>query len=526
MDIGYMTRRITSPLNTLEPDRCALKLENELEWSYSDLHYISNAYANALRTLGVKKGDRVGILLFNCLEYFALYFAISKIGAIAVRLNFRLSSEEIEYAINDSGTTVLCFHSSLKEKLEPIRDSVCAKDYISLEYGSIANPDWAKDWRILEGGNRSEVQAGVNLSDPVMLMYTSGTTGRPKGALWSHDNTFWFSTMQIMKWNLSSASITMTTGPLYHVGAMEDAALPTLLRGGTVIITKSGGFKIEKVLDIVEKERVTDLMLFPFMIYDMMHNVDLKQYKLSSVRTIYSGGDPVRPWVINQLNGYYPHLGFVQVYGLTEGTPVAASLDPEDAEWKAHTVGKPMPLTEIKIVNDMGQPVSEGKVGEICIKSPAVSVGYWQKPEANAETFIDGWCHTGDLGQIDQDGFLIISGRKKDMIRSGGENIYAAEIENVVMNHPEVKDVAVIGVPDSKYIEAVCAVVIAKERSAVLEESIINYCKNRLASYKKPRKVVFVGQIPRTPSGKIQKYILRNRYRTALTEFEEGKNAN
>jgi len=507
-----MLERIYGNTSTLNPQKMAIKLENEKGWTYRQLDETANRYGNALREMGVSKGDRVGILLYNTLEYWALYFAIAKVGAVAVRINFRLSSEEFKYILNDSGTKVLCFHSSLRDALEPIVKNVNVEQFIALN-DNHSIPDWALNWSVLENGNPGSIMGNTNISDPVMLMYTSGTTGRPKGALWSHSNTLWFSSMQIMKWGINENTVAMTTGPLYHVGAMEDFALPTILAGGTIILTKSGNFNINHSLAIAEQEKVTDMMLFPFMIYELLHNTNENDFPLESIRTMYSGGDPVRPWAIQQLKKRYPHIGLVQVYGLTEGTPIATSLDGEDAEKKGHTVGKPLPMTEVKVVNDDGDEVPVGEIGEICIKSPVVCEGYWNRPDANVETFINGWCYTGDLGQVDEEGYLTVSGRKKDMIRSGGENIYAAEIENILMTHPNIADVAVIGIPDPKYIETVCAVVIAKDRSAIDEEGVIHYCKQHLASYKKPKVIYFVDEIPRTPSGKIQKYILRERYK-------------
>ncbi|WP_404332566.1 class I adenylate-forming enzyme family protein [Mesobacillus maritimus] len=514
MNVAHMLDRLTGASRTIDPDKVALIFDTEQRWTYRKLDEVSNRYCNSLIELGVKKGDRVGILLYNSLEYWALYFAIAKLGAIAVRLNFRLSSEEFRFLLNDSGTKILCFHSSLKNVLHPIKDEVSVEEYISLDYEEVPGPEWALGWDVLNrGSTKLELNASIDITDPVMLMYTSGTTGRPKGAMWSHSNTLWFCSMQIMKWGIHDKTIVMTTGPLYHVGAMEDFALPTLLAGGTIIIMKSGDFRIEHALGIAEQEKATDIMFFPFMIYEMLHKTTEHDYPLKHLQTIYSGGDPVRPWAIDQLQKRYSQMGLVQVYGLTEGTPIGTSLDGKDAKEKGHTVGKPLPMAEVKVVNEQGQDVPHGEVGEICIKSPVVCTGYWNRPDANAVTFVDGWCLTGDLGKIDEDGFLIVSGRKKDMIRSGGENIYAAEIENVLMHHPDISDVAVIGIPDPKYIEAVCAVIIIKENSNITEHDVVHYCKEHLASYKKPKKVYFVDHIPRTASGKIQKYKLREEYK-------------
>lgn len=507
-----MTRKAFSPFKTLTPSKQALKVESEESWTYEELHRISNSYANKLKELGVKKGDRVGVLFYNCLQYFGIYFAVAKLGAVAVRLNFRLASQEFEYLLNDSGAKILCFHSDLAEEIEGIRDSVSIEHYICLENIEHPIPSWSKSWDILASGSDSDIEEPANLkmSDPVMLMYTSGTTGRPKGAIWSHENTLWFSMMQALKWNYTGNEVAMTTGPLYHVGAMEDVALPALLMGGTVIITKSKGFDIERVLKVMEKEQVSDCFLFPFMIYEMLHLTNLNELDLSQLRRIYTGGDALMPWAVEQFKEILPHVGVIQVYGLTEGTPIAACLDPSDISTKGHTVGKVMPLTEIRIANDEGESVGIGEVGEILIKSPAVSSGYWNKPEATAATFVNGWCKTGDLGKIDKEGYLSIYGRKKDMIRSGGENIYATEIEDILIRHKEIKDVAIIGIPDLKFIEVVCAVIVKKEDSSLGADEVIEYCTAQLANYKKPRKVVFVNELPRTPSGKIKKFLLRD----------------
>lgn len=513
MDLGHFTRKMALDFNSENPLKVAIKEETGRKWTYDCLHRTSNSYANKLKELGVKKGERVGILLYNCLEYFALYFAAAKIGAIAVRLNFRLTSNEFEYALNDSGTKILCFHSKLTPQLEDIRKHVGVERYLCLADKDESKPAWAQGWDLLDGGAEDEINTdSIGLSDPLMLMYTSGTTGRPKGAIWTHETTYWFSVMQALKWNFNGKEIGMTTGPLYHVGAMEDIALPILMMGGTVVITGSKGFEINRILAVIEKESVTDCFLFPFMIYEMLNLSSLSDFRFTHLKTIYTGGDPLMPWAIEKLKVNFPHIGVVQVYGLTEGTPIAACLDREDAYKKGETVGRPLPLTEIQIIDQNRRPLPPGEIGEIVIKSPAVSAGYWRKPEATKETFTGGWCRTGDLGVLDEDGYLSIAGRKKDMIRSGGENVYAAEIEDVLYRLEGVKEVSIIGVPDPKYIEAVCAVIVRKDGCILTEEEVIDHCKKYLASYKKPRKVIFTKKLPRTPSGKVQKFMLREQY--------------
>ncbi|EMR04945.1 Long-chain-fatty-acid--CoA ligase [Bhargavaea cecembensis DSE10] len=514
MDVGYMLDRVEPRLQTLRSDKEALAMETGETWTYGTLNEKANRYANALLDKGVQKGDRVGILMFNSLEYFAVYFAVAKIGGIAVRINFRLETEELAYILNDSGSTVLCFDSALAERLEPIKDRTSVKSFISYDRDSGITPGWAEGWDVLEKGDQTLSRRPViEETDPVMLMYTSGTTGRPKGALWTHRNTIWFAAMQSLKWNFDGNTIGMTTGPLYHVGAMEDVALAVLLSGGTVVISKSGNFEIRRTLDVIEKKRVSDVFLFPFMIYEMLKLSDIGSCQLDSLETIYSGGDPIISWAIDRLYDLFPKIGLVQVYGLTEGTPIAVSLDPSDAKTKGYTAGKPMPFTEVKVIDDRGEPLPAGEIGEICTKGPAVVSEYWNKPEATAKTFVDGWCHTGDLGVLDAEGFLTISGRKKDMIRSGGENIYPVEVEDVLIRHDAVQDVAVIGIPDPKYIETVCAVIVTKPGRSVTEKELLEFIEGKLARYKKPRSFVFLDELPRTASGKVQKFRLREEYK-------------
>src|SRR5699024_2948715 len=294
MNVGYIVSRDERHLQTLDSEKEAVKMEQGETWTYGKLNEMANRYANGLRKLGHNKGDRVGILLYNSIEYIALYFATAKLGAIAVRLNFRLESEELDYALNDSETKILCFDSQLSRIINPIRESVHVKKYICV---GDTIPDWANDWKILESGSSTfQETESIDKTDPVMLMYTSGTTGRPKGALWTHENTLWFASMQALKWGFNSETVGMTTGPLHHVGAFEDIAIATLLSGGTVVITKSGGFDISRVLSVIEQAKVTDCFMFPFMIYEMLKLPDINSYHLNTLNKIYSGGDPITSW--------------------------------------------------------------------------------------------------------------------------------------------------------------------------------------------------------------------------------------
>lgn len=512
MDIGFLPRRSQWPCHRIPGTAPAVSFEHGETWDHDTLHRRVNACANALLARGVGAGDRVGILLYNALEYWAAYLGAARIGAIAVRLNFRLTAEELDFAISDSDCKVLCFHASLAPTLASIRDNLPVARWIALQDGNSAVPDWAEPGSVLAEASSADPDcARPGPSDPAMLMYTSGTTGRPKGALWNHANTLWFTAMQAMQWQLDENTVAMTTGPMYHVGAVEDVASAALAVGGHAVVLRSGGFDIRRVLDIVGHHRVTDLFLFPFMIYELAHMDadEAGRYDLSSVRRFVSGGDPLLPWATRVLQERYPWIEINQVYGLTEGTPIAAAST--GAETLAHpdSVGRPMPFTEISLRDDDGTMVGPGEQGEVWIRSPVVCDRYWQRPDASAETFVDGWCRTGDLGRLTDEGLLCIAGRKKDMIRTGGENVYPAEVEDVLMRHEGVREAAVVAVPDARLIEAVCAVVVPVEGTSVTEDDVITHCRQSLAGYKCPRHVIFSDELPRTPSGKLMKYKLR-----------------
>jgi len=514
MNLSWLVDEPHRRLATGDPEACALSAEGMERWSYRDLRDHADRYAKGLQDLGVVTGDRVGILLLNSLEYWATYFGILKLGAIAVRLNFRLAPAELQYVLSDSGCKVLCFHARFGTRLEPIRPEVPVQAYVVFQEAGGDGPDWALSSKAWEEGDPVGISpAASNMSDPAMLMYTSGTSGQAKGALWTHGNTLWFAVMQALKWGFSPGTVAMTTGPFYHVGAFEDLLLPALLSRGSAVFLGSGGFSIERALTVMEKERVTDILLYPFMLYELVRYSNLEQHDLSRLKRIVSGGDPLMPWAVEAVRERLPGVELVQAYGLTEGGAISTCLDDAYAAVHPDSVGRPLPLTSVSVVREDGSEAEPGEVGEVMVCSPSVSAGYWNQPNATRETFVDGWCRTGDLGRVTDDGFLVLTGRKKDMIRSGGENIYPAEVERVLTDHPVVMEAAVIAVPDEKFLEVGCAVVVLEAGVLVDDEELLGYCRSYLASYKVPRYVVRVDQLPRNLSGKVTKYALRERYR-------------
>ncbi|KAA9164397.1 long-chain fatty acid--CoA ligase [Amycolatopsis acidicola] len=508
MDISFFLRHMHGDLARFEPDRPALSLGDSAPVTYRELGERANAYARKLLELGVEHGDRVGILMYNSVEYWIAYFAITRIGAIAVRLNFRLARDELDYVLNDSGTTVLLADTDLLRPLDTLRARIPVRSYLAFGGGVTERPAWALPWSDLEDNPTSELDRPLPAGDDgAMIMYTSGTTGRPKGVLWSHGITAWWAAMQIIEWKYEAESVMMVTGPLYHIGGLENYMLPTLAMGGHGVMARSKNFDLRRTLEIASAKGVTDLLLFPVMINQFVADDSLHEIDLSRVRRIFTGGDALPPSVCEKLKVRLPRADLIQLYGLTEGTPMATCSAPGMGYARPASVGRAYPFVEVSVRDELGDPVPPGAVGEIWTRSPANSLGYWNQPEETARTFTDGWCHTGDLGVV-EDGTLSIAGRKKDMIRSGGENISAAEVEDVLLQHPAVGDAAVVGIPDPTYVEAVCAVVVTNG-TPVSAEELIDHCRTRLAGFKKPRKVLFMDELPRTPSQKIQKFKIR-----------------
>lgn len=505
MNIGQF---LTRP--QLDMGKTALVFE-EVRLTYGQLNKRVNRLANALLDMGVKTGDRVAGLMYNCSEYIELYFAISKIGAVLVPLNFRLVARELNFVLDDSGSNTLFLGSEFQEVIQSIRPTLkTVRNYVLLNKTAPAGMTLYEE--LLARYSEEEPEVEVGMDDNHLIIYTSGTTGMPKGALYTHETTFWNSIDQVLDFGLTSADVVLATGPLYHVGALIDLTMPMFHLGGTVVLLRSMGFDSKHVMMLVEKERVNATLFFPIMLYDILRMKELGDYNTSSLRMIFTGGEPVPLAALEGAMKSFPNARVLQGYGLTEGSAIATYLPWEHAVSKMGSIGKACAHVEVKVVDEDGRTVAPGQMGEIWTHGPSVSKGYWMRPEANRETFAGGWCHTGDLGRVDEDGFIYIAGRKKDMIISGAENIYPAEIENVLYKHPSISEAAVIGVPDEKWGEAVMAIVVPKKGHSLSAEEVIEHCKGNLAGYKKPRYVEFTDSLPRTASMKVQKHKLREKY--------------
>ncbi|WP_158296578.1 AMP-binding protein [Nocardioides albidus] len=496
----------------------ALSFEDQTTWTYDDLAQQVFRHANALLELGVGRGDRVGILLKNSLEYWAAYLAIGRIGAVSVRLNWRLAPKELEYALTDSEASCLFVHDDLLATYgEILADHTGVRDVIVV--GDSAAPleraGVHSHAELIAAASAEEPDVErPSYDDPCMIMYTSGTTGFPKGARWTHGNTLWFSAMQSSYWTFNAQTVHFSSGPMFHVGGFEDWCLPTLTGGGHVAFLASGAFDIGRACEIARHHGATSAGLLPTMIYALLALPDVSGEILAGVDVVYTGGSPILRDAVDRLRDLFPNLALQQVYGLTEGGAIATVMDPAHLDEHLMSVGRPLPYAEVRVarLDDESVDAAPDEDGHLWVRSPAVCGMYHNKSEATEETFVDGWCRTGDLARITPDRFVYITGRVKDMIISGGENIYPVELENVLSTHPDVNDVAVIGVPDPKWGETPCAVVVRRPGSDPSGSELIAHVAANLAGYKKPKYVTFVEELPRNAAGKVLKTQLREQF--------------
>jgi len=492
------------------PDKTAFIFENR-SYTFKQVNQRINRLINALADLGVGKGDRVGILAYNCPRYFEV-FGLAKAGRVCVPLNYRSVGRELAYLINNSEINTLILESEFVDVVNCIRHELDGvKNLICLD-ATVEN--MMSYEQLISRFPPNEPMDEVEADDPCVLFYTSGTTGRPKGAIHTHKSLI--AETRVPYRDLSSNDIALCVMPFFHVGGSAAHMFPAFSYGATMVIHKK--FDETLVLEAIEKERVTYVFLVPAMIIRLLEHPSLSQYDLSSLRTIaYTGA----PMPIEALRKGIEHFGevFCQELGQTETLNMSVlkreehKLEGSAKEIKRlESAGKPLREGEIRIVDDQGRDVPVGEPGEIIARSDRTMKGYWKLPGETAETMKDGWLHTGDVGKMDEDGYIYLVDRKKDMIISGGENIYSREVEEVLYMHPAVLEAAVVGVPDEKWGESVKAVVVLKQGAAASEEEIIDFCKEYLASYKKPRSVEFWDNLPKTASGKIKKNEIRERY--------------
>jgi len=492
-------------------DKTAFVFKNQ-RFTFSEVNQRVNSLINALSNMDVKKGDHVGILAYNCPQYYET-FALSKAGIVCVPLNFRSVGRELVYLINNSEVNTIIVAKEFADLINSIRSDIeGVKNFISLnsiEEGMQNYEDLIKSHEPIEPGD------GVSPEDDAAIYYTSGTTGRPKGAVHTHKSLL--AEMDMPNRDLGPQDVALCVMPFFHVGGSAAYQFAVFKVGATSVVLEK--FDEADVLRTIEQEKVSYVCMVPAMIIRMLDFPDLKKYDLSSLKSIGFTGAPMPVEVLKRCAAYFgrqiihQELGQTETLNLTQLKKNEYKLNgsPKDIK-RLESAGKPAIEGEVRIVDGNGKEVPRGQVGEIVSCSDRNMKGYWNMPKETAETIRDGWLHTGDLGMMDEDGFIFIVDRKKDMIISGGENIYSREVEDVLYSHPAVLYAAVIGVPDEKWGESVKAVLVLKNGMKATEEEIIEHCKANLAGYKKPKSVEFRENLPMTGSGKIQKNLIKEEY--------------
>lgn len=494
----------------LNPNREAyVDANGSLRLSFLELNQRCNAVANALLDAGVQKGERVAFLLMNSVEFMEAYFAAAKIGAVVVPLNWRLVPDELEFILKDSGSKRLIFGDEFLDTVAELQSRGDKTDITHWLQVTTAKPllGFAEDYeKFRDAASATEPQIGAVGDDMMYIMYTSGTTGLPKGVVHTHNTSIWAVFTVAATTYFHDGDRFLGALPMFHVGALMPLTL-NVYRGATSVVMRS--FDPKLAWELIEKEKLTSGLAVPAMLNFMLQVPDFQKYDASSLRWILSGAAPVPVALMER----YAELGIEihQIYGLTETCGPACVIDAENALKKVGSTGKAFFHTDVRLTNSDGNDCKPGEAGEILVRGPHVMQEYWNRPDATAETIIDGWLHTGDIGVADDEGFIFIQDRIKDMIISGGENVYPAEIEGVLVTHPDVLEAAVIGQPSEKWGESPFAIVVANDK-ALTADSVLKFCDEKLARFKQPTRVEFVEEIPRNPSGKILKRILREQF--------------
>jgi fatty-acyl-CoA synthase len=476
-------------------------LQTNRKFTYADLHRRADQLAGWLTARGIGRGDRVALLAPNCAEYFELQFACGRLGAIMLPLNWRLTVPELEYILGDAAPKLLIHDKGFAQQAQAL-----AKNLLEIDPET---PDSAYELALATAA-KPPAQMPLTHDDVGMIMYTSGTTGHPKGAIITHGMVFWNAVNLGIPALISPQTVQLVILPLFHTGGLNCYANPVLHAGGTILIMRT--FEPGLALDYISDKSlgITHFFGVPAPYQFMMQHPKFQGADLSRLKISGVGGAPC---ALAILEGWAARgVALVQGWGMTETSPAGTMLDAADAICKVGSAGKAMMHTAIRIVDETGKDVAQGDIGELLIKGPNITPGYWNKPDATAAAFTDGWLHTGDACRMDEEGFVYIVDRWKDMYISGGENVYPAEVENVLFQLPQVADAAIIGVPNERWGEVGMAIIVRKAGQTLEEGDIIRHCLGKLAKFKVPQSVAFVDVLPRNATGKVLKRELRTQF--------------
>jgi len=487
------------------PTKKALIMDNDFI-TFFDLNQKANQLAHALISMGTRTGDKIALLAFNSIEWIVVFFAIAKIGAILVPINYRYKRDELVYVINNSESNTLIFGPEFTSLIEEAKqDFNTPPALISLFHGG----DSPSLTTLMEDRPTTEPSVTVDPNWPFHLVYTSGTTGVPKGTLASHSSCLRCYIGMMTECDIKDNEVALANLPFFHVAGVHCIIQPVFLRGGTIVIM-GAGFDPDQVLDTVARYRITQAHWVPTQVAMLVNSGVIDKYNISSLKKIQYGSSVMPPTVLQQAQQRIK-ADFYQTYGQTE-TFIVSILKPEDHySERSQFTGREFFNAELRIVDHEGRDITIGEAGEIISRQSQDSgmIGYYKMEETTKETIRDGWIHTGDVARLEEDGYFTIVDRMKDVIISGAENIYPKEIENLISTHPAVKEVAVFGIPDDIWGESVCAAVVKNTNQEIDENGIIDFCASRLASYKKPKRIIFLDELPRNAFGKVTKNPLR-----------------
>jgi fatty-acyl-CoA synthase len=494
----------------ISPDRDAIWFEGTTTSHAAFAHRVRRTAA-ALAGLGVAPGDRVAWTGGNHPSALETLYACGQLGAIWVPVNARLAAPEVEYVLTHSGASVVVHgldHGALADALRG--RAVGVRQWVAAEPPVDGGADSLPYEDLLAEADPQPRDEPVTLEDPCLVMYTSGTTGRPKGAVLTHGNMTWNAVNQLLGFDFAQDERTLALAPLFHIGGLNGTVNPTLLRGGCAVVVRR--FDPAETLRIIEEQRVNSFFAVPTMLDAMAREPGFATRDLSALRTIGAAGAPLplptlRTWLDRGVT-------MQQAYGMTEASPGATVLDSADAERKVGSAGKPVFFTDVRVLRPDGTEAETDEIGEIVIQGPNVMAGYWDEPEQTAAVLQDGWYRSGDAGSVDDEGFLYVRDRYKDMIISGGENVYPAEVESALLELDDVQEAAVIGVPDPTWGEVGLAVVVPTPGTKPDVDELRTRLRARLAAFKVPKYVELADELPKTATGKVRKPDLRDRYAT------------